>query len=467
MELTLDQKREAAYQFSIYNPRCYLMLDMGFGKTYIALRTLAYRFMRMESRSAFIVAPLNVAELVWPAEIKQFPEFHWLSYSLILGTPKQRIRALRAKALIYITNYENLTWLSKILDNNLIDFPHDTIIFDELSKMKSPSTKRFTAFRPHLERFKYRMGLSGTPCPNSIGELWSQIYCLDSGASLGDNYSKGFRPRFFEKDPYIQGKYSIRPHSEVIIQDLISPLVFRSSYDLDVSVEVVDVTFSLPRKVQEMYDKFEKEMFLQLDEEREVVARTRAIVMNKLLQFVGGWLYYIKGHTDKGKPIVDYHFIHEAKVAKLYELTGKKLKDHNAILCYNYTNQLPVLQHLGEVFPKSRKQKREYQDRWNAGKIKNLVAHPASIGHGLNLQTGGDTVIWFGVPWSLEQYLQTNKRLCRPGQKKPVTIYRLLCLDTVDMYVSALIEMKDHTQEALKNALDVYRHQKQEHQNKK
>ena len=425
---------------------------MGFGKTYIALCILSKLFEELKIAKALIVAPLNVAQITWPTEIESFEESKWMTYKLVLGDAKQRYKALMSPAMIYIVNYENLQWLAEIFKHESKYLDPDSfpiaIVWDEISKMKSPKSKRFKDCKSLIKLFDYKIGLTGTSMPNGLLDLWSQIYCLDGGERLGTSFYEHYRKRYFYPSGY--NGYNWKPHdySEKLILDRIKRIMFREVHDFEIPLEIIDVYGEFASMEQRKYRKFEREMFIEFEDSVTVSAPTTAAVMNKLLQYTGGWMYFEETGTE-------YVFVNDLKLKMLRKLDSE-LKD-NALIAYSYRNQLDELKAFGEIFGLQQNWKETQISCWNQKRIPRLIVHPASCGHGLNLQFGGHILIWYGLPWSLELYQQTIKRLHRPGQEHPVKVYRLLIRNTIDEYVAATLELKDRTQENLSRALMHYK----------
>ena len=421
-----------------------LLLDMGLGKTAItlaAIKNLIYE--EFEVEHVLIIAPLQTALNTWTAERDKWEDFHDLSISLILGSASKRRKAISTEADVYVINRENIQWLCDYIDDNNLDWKWDMLIVDELSSFKNPSAKRFKALKKKLPFFKKVVGLTGTPAPNGYMDLWSEIYILDRGDRLGKTIGR-YRNLFFYPawgSGHIVYKWELRDGAKEVIDHKIS--------DMCVSMKAVDY-LDMPDRIEtefyvemtdkerKLYDKFAIEHIIP---DKEIVGVNAAAVQNKLLQIANGFAY-----DDDG----DTHRIHNHKLDALEELI-ESAGGENVLLYYSFVADKEAIL---EAFPQARelKSKRDVED-WNAGKIPLLVCHPASAGHGLNLQQGGHIILWFGLPWSLELYQQANARLHRQGQQKPVYIYHILTKDTHDEDVLRALKNKNMTQEELLKAL--------------
>lgn len=440
MKYVPHEYQKYAEEFIIEHPACGLMLDMGLGKTAISLTAIdELMFDYFDVVKVLVIAPLRVAQDTWSKECEKWDHLKGLRISKVLGTEKERKQALFRKADIYIINRENVEWLTK---SYKWDF--DMVIIDELSSFKSNSAKRFKALRKVRPLAKRVVGLTGTPAPNSLIDLWSQINLLDMGVRLG-RFIGNYRNSYFEPDKRSRDvifSYKLKEGSEQAIYDKIS--------DICVSMKACDylhmpdrieniVEVSMDLKEMALYKQLEREMLLPF-EDGDIDAVNAAALSNKLLQMANGAVYdefrEVKQiHTKKldaledlieaanGKPVlVFYSYIHDKdRISKRFVTT--ELKTSNDIT------------------------------RWNNGEIQIAIAHPASAGHGLNLQAGGSTVIWFGMTWSLELYQQANARLWRQGQKDTVVIHHIICKETIDEQVMVALAKKEVGQSALIDAV--------------
>ena len=430
-----------ASEFILGHDICCLMLDMGLGKTVITLTALWELVLdRFDVSRILVIAPKRVAEDTWPKELAKWEHLNGLSSSLVLGSRAEREAALRKKAFIYIINRENVAWL---VENYRWDF--DMVVIDELSSFKSNKAERFKAMKRVRPKVARIVGLTGTPAPNSLLDLWPQMYLLDMGQRLG-RFIGGFRDRFFVPDKRnreIIYSYKPREGAEDAIYSLVS--------DICISMKAVDY-LDMPERIdnrigvvmgskeQKLYDDFQREMVLSIGSE-ELDAVNAAALSNKLLQMANGAVY---GENKKVLPI------HDRKLDALEDLVeaanGKPL-----LVAYWYKHDL---QRIQARFKTARciDTSKDIDD-WNAGKIPLALIHPASAGHGLNLQDGGCTIVWFGLTWSLELYQQLNARLWRQGQKHTVVIHHIVTKDTHDEDVMRALENKDMRQSALIEAV--------------
>lgn len=429
--------QQFACDFILEHPVCCLMLDMGLGKTIITLTALWLLALDcFDISKVLVIAPKRVATDTWPKELSKWEHLTGLTASLVVGNPRQREEALDRPAFLYIINRENVSWL---VENHRWDF--DTVVIDELSSFKSNRTERFKAMkkvRPLVHRV---IGLTGTPAPNSLLDLWPQMYLLDMGQRLG-RFVTGYRERFFTPDKRnreIVYSYKPRDGAEDAIYSLIS--------DICISMKAVDyldmperidnrIEVEMNAKEKKIYDDFCRDMVVQIGDE-ELDAVNAGVLSGKLLQMANGAVY---GDDHKVLPI------HSRKLDALEDLVeaanGKPL-----LVAYWYKHDLARIR---ERFPEARciDTSKDISD-WNAGKVPLALIHPASAGHGLNLQEGGCTIVWYGLTWSLELYQQLNARLWRQGQKHTVVIHHIVTRGTHDEDVMKALENKDMRQSNL------------------
>jgi SNF2 family DNA or RNA helicase len=430
-----------ASDFIVEHPVCCLMLDMGLGKTVITLTALWDLVLdRFDVGRVLIVAPKRVAEDTWPKELAKWEHLSGLTASLVLGSKAEREAALRKPAFLYIINRENVSWL---VENYQWDF--DMVVIDELSSFKSNKAERFKAMKRVRPMVKRIVGLTGTPAPNSLLDLWPQMYLMDMGRRLG-RFIGGYRDRYFVPDKRnreIIYSYKPREGAEESIYEQIS--------DICISMKAVDY-LDMPERIdncievkmspaeRELYDGFQRDMILRLGD-TVLDAVNAAALSGKLLQMANGAVY-----AEDGKVLP----IHDRKLDALEDLVeaanGKPL-----LVAYWYKHDL---QRIKARFKIARciDTSRDIDD-WNAGKISLGLIHPASAGHGLNLQDGGSTIVWFGLTWSLELYQQLNARLWRQGQKHTVVIHHIITKGTHDEDVMKALEQKDTRQSALIDAV--------------
>lgn len=431
-------------------PEIGLFLDMGLGKTVIYLTALVELIKRKEIKKTLIIAPKKVAESVWSGEIEQWDHLKHLTVSKILGTDKQRRKALTEKADIYIINRENVVWLVALYGSN---WPFDNVVIDELSSFKSPKSQRFKSLRLVRMYIKRVAGLTGTPAPNGLLDLWSQLYLLDKGKRLGEKFSK-YREMYFnpgKKDGYVIFSYNLKKGDNLLGDDFYRKEIFNRIGDICFSMKTEDYLelperidnnriIILPAAVQAKYDEFEKEQVLALAD-KEISVVNAAGLTNKLLQFANGCVY------DEMKGV---HVVHDEKIEALEEIV-EELNGKPLLVFYSHISDKDrILQKF--KFARTLKDNKDIAD-WNAGKIRMLVVHPASAGHGLNLQHGGSHILWYQCPWGLELYQQGLKRVHRSGVKDKVINTRLIVKNTMDEDVIKALEGKDKMQDAVIRAV--------------
>lgn len=445
MEYRPHKYQEIAINKILNTPRCGLFLDMGLGKTSVTLSVIEYlMYSEFELNKVLVIAPLRVAEGTWATEASKWNHTRHLRISKVLGTPKQRRQALAREADIYIINRENVKWLCDEL-SCIGGWDFDMTVIDELSSFKSPKAQRFKALRKYIPLSKRVVGLTGTPAPNGLVDLWSQIYLIDGGERLGKSVT-AYRDKYFNSRQITSNgicTYDVKKGAEEAIMSKISDIcISMKAVDwLEMPERIDNICYvELDDKEQAMYDKFELEAYMEFLQ-GSVAAFTAASLTNKLLQFSNGAMYM----SDGG-----YVNTNSKKLDRLEEIVEDT--NGNPVLCfYSYKHDLDRIM---KKFPKARKLKTAKDiEEWNAGKINLLLAHPASAGHGLNLQAGGNIIVWFGLTWSLELYQQANARLYRQGQEKPVIIHHLLTSGTADEHVLKSLQGKRDVQDELLESL--------------
>lgn len=425
-----------------------LFLDMGLGKTVTtltAIRELKYN--RFEVRKVLIIAPKKVAEGTWTREKDKWEHTKILRVSQVLGSQAKRIRALNTPADLYIINRENVCWLVDYYRNA---WPFDMVVIDESSSFKSHTAKRFKALASvsgHIDRL---VELTGTPSPNGLNDLWSQVYLLDDGERLGKRYTQ-FREHYF--DPGDRGQnvvYNYKPKQgseESIMAKIADICVSMKAEDYLQLPPVVfhEVPVVLDSRSERAYRELEKKMILELPEEEEISVASAAALSNKLLQLANGAVY------DDDHNV---HEVHNCKIEAFLELI-ESLQGKPVLVFYNFQHdRIRILKALEKTKRRVRELKRpEDEDAWNRREIDVLLAHPASSAYGLNLQDGGNHVIWFGLTWNYEQYTQANKRLHRQGQTERVIIHHLVCTGTRDEDVMAALSRKEDVQDYVMQSL--------------
>ena len=416
-----------------------LFLDMGLGKTVISLTVvneLLYNY--FDISNVLVIAPLRVAQTTWPDEVRKWDHLQHLTISKILGSVKERRAALNTPADIHIINRENVAWLVEECGK---DWPFDMVVIDELSSFKSTKAKRFRALRRVRPCIKRIVGLTGTPAPNGLIDLWPQIYLLDQGERLGKTVT-GYRNRYFNpgrRNGYVVYDWVLKPGAEEAIYEKLDDIcVSMKSEDWLQMPERIDreVVVRIPEAARARYDQLERDLLLPY-EGGDVTADNAAVLSNKLLQMANGAVYDENGSTRE---------IHQAKLEALDDIL-EAANGQPVLVFYNYQHDRDrILKHI----PTARVLDTEDDiEKWNQGEIPVMLAHPASAGHGLNLQAGGSVIVWFGLTWSLELYQQANARLYRQGQNKSVIIHHLVAEGTIDEDVMRALERKDTGQEAL------------------
>lgn len=445
MEYIPHEYQRYAEKFIIENPACGCLYEPGLGKTVItlcAIDELLYNY--FDVSKVLVIAPLRVARDTWSGECEKWQRLKHLKIAKILGTRKERIAALNEKADIYIINRENAAWLVKHFENR--HFPFDMIVIDELSSFKSPSGERFKALRSVRPKIKRVVGLTGTPAPGGLLDLWSQVYLLDRGERLGKSL-KSYRDEYFLPDKRSgNAVFTYKPKYYAESE------IYKKLSDICVSLKACDY-IKMPRRIDNfmevtlsdhelrLYKRLEREMLLPFAS-GDIKAINAAALAGKLLQMANGAVY------DENKAVIE---IHNKKLEALEELI-ESANGKPVLVFYGYRHDRDRLK---ERFKDAAKELLTSQDLtdWNAGKIKIAVTHPASTGHGLNLQAGGSTIVWFGLTWSLELYEQANARLWRQGQSETVVIHHIVAKGTIDEQVINAIRQKALGQQALMEAV--------------
>ncbi|AZU97912.1 SNF2 family protein [Vibrio phage LP.1] len=421
-------------------PKCALWLEMGLGKTLTTLTAIADLSDSFDIHKTLIIAPLRVANTTWHKELQSWEHTRHLTYRICTGSAKNRTSNLMRDADVYVINRENVKWLVDYYGDK---WPFDFVVIDESSSFKSSKSQRFKSLRKVGKYINRMVQLTGTPSPNGLLDVWAQIALLDNGERLGRNMT-AYKQRYFTSD-YMGYKYTPIENAKTVIyqklEDLVLTMKAEDYLDLPDRIDTVVEVELKPGALKE-YTEFEREFVLQLEGE-DVVAFNAAALANKLLQYANGALY-----LDETKR---YKTIHEEKLDALAGIVEDN-PNENILVAYNYKFDLEKLQ---ERFPQAVVMSKSGAEveQWNEGKIKILLAHPASAGHGLNLQKGGNLIVWYGLNWSLELYQQFNARLHRQGQERPVTIAHIVTRGTIDEKVMLAIESKAETQEELIQAL--------------
>ncbi len=437
----LHHYQDKAVDFILAKKKVALLLDMGLGKTISSLTAITDLVDSLSVNKVLIIAPLRVANTVWHKEASNWNHTKHLKVNICTGSEKNRHANLLLPGDVYVINRENIEWLVNLYGKK---WPFDCVIVDESSSFKSPSSRRFKALRKTINLTEYCVLLTGTPSPNGLLDLWSQYYLLDSGERLGRNMT-AYKNRFFESD-YMGYKFTPRKNASNNIYQLVNDITLSMQaedyLELPQRIDSV-VKVALPAKQLKIYKELEKEFIIELECESEIEAVSAATLANKLLQFSNGAIY-----TDE---VGNWSEVHKAKLEALADIAEDN-SGENILVAYNYKTDL---ERLKKKFPDAvvMDKKGEAVARWNNGEIKMLLAHPASAGHGLNLQKGGSLIVWFGLTWSLECYQQFNARLHRQGQTKPCRIVHIVASECIDERVLTVLSDKDAVQDNLLKAL--------------
>lgn len=446
----LHDYQERGVGHIIDNEYCALFLDMGLGKTVTTLTAIKELLDNCIISNALVIAPKKVTQVTWSDEIKNWEHLQGLTISVIDGTAKQRREAMAAKADIYAVSRDNIVWL--VLEHGGVKLPYDMVVIDELSSFKNHASKRFRAMRKVRKFIPRVVGLTGTPAPNGLIDLFAQMYLIDEGQRLGKTVT-AYRDRFFrpgKRNGDIVYTYELKApqdETEQQISDLISDITISMTAEdylkMPDKIMLYDYVDLAP-KVLAMYRDFEKEQILELiNSDEPISAASAAALSNKLQQFANGAIY------DAERNVKD---LHDEKLDKLEELV-EAANGEPVLIAYSYKHDLERIMRKLKAYKPVKLEKPEHIADWNAGKIPVLVTHPASAGHGLNLQKGGHNIVWFGNTWSLELYQQFNARLYRQGQGKPVTIHHIVTRGTIDEKIIKSLDGKRETQDGLMESI--------------
>jgi SNF2 family DNA or RNA helicase len=414
--------------------KCGLFLDMGMGKTVSSLTIASDLLEAGTVKRVLIIAPLRVANTVWKQEIDCWEHLKHLKAVICTGDNVSRIKSFAKDADIHVINRDNVKWLAEN-----IPWKWDMVIIDESSSFKSHATNRFRALKAQLKYLKSIIILTGTPMPNGIHDLWSQLFLIDNGKRLGKKIT-AYREKYFTPG-YIRGTYNQNAGSQRIVENKIDDIcISMKAIDHLTLPERVDIIeyIDMPNQIKSDYKKLQKELVIELELDTEIAVDNAAVLTNKLMQMCNGAIY----DEDGGA-----HILHSEKVDALAELVEENSSE-NFLVAYNFKSDL---ERLKERFPKAVTISKggEEIDQWNNGHIRMLLVHPASAGHGLNLQHGGSVVVWFGLTWSLELYQQLNGRLHRQGQKHTVRVIHIVARNCIDETVMNAIKEKSKNQTEL------------------
>lgn len=448
MEYKPYDYQKYATDFIIDHPVAAVILQMGLGKTVCTLDAIdQLMYDRFEVQKVLVIAPLRVAKVTWSDEIKKWNNFSHLRYSVVVGMEKERIKALKTDADIYIINRENIAWL---VEKSHIPFEFDMVVIDELSSFKNWNSKRFKAFMKVRPRMRRVIGLTGTPSPNGMMDLFAQFKCLDMGQRLG-RFITQYRNNYFVPDRMngqIVYSYKLRPGAEEQIFDKISDItISMKALDHLNMPELIENRYPvyMSEKEKYMYESLKKDLILPYKDDESIIAANAAALSGKLCQMANGAVYSESG---------DIVTIHDRKLDALEDMI--EAAQGPILVCYWFKHDVEriekKLQELNVSFERITSE--TSIRKWNAGKLDVGLIHPASAGHGLNLQKGGNTIVWFGLTWSLELYLQTNARLWRQGQtNKTVVIQHIITAGTIDEDILEALMNKDASQNKLLNAV--------------
>lgn len=436
-----------AIDFILEHEFCGLFLDMGLGKTVATLTALdKLLYERLESEKVLVIAPKSVALNTWSNEANKWDHLRGLRMSIVMGSAAKRRKALECPADIYVTNRDNVVWL-----RNEGEWTFDTVVLDESSSFKNFQSRRWKALwsvRPQIRRM---ILLTGTPAPNGLMDLWAQVKLLDRGVRLG-RFITQFREAYFRpgaRSGAVVYDWLPKPGAQELITDKISDICMsmRAEDYLDMP-DLIDAGMVLELPEIDKYKQFERDCVLGLEGGDDILALTAVSLTNKLLQFASGAVYD------------DEHSWHEVSSAKQEALSELLEQTSEPVLMfYNYRHELERIQ---RSFPDAVPFRGEPNilQRWNAGEIRLLLCHPASVAYGLNMQQGGHIIVWYSPTWNLELYEQANARLHRQGQSKPVMLYHLICKGTMDEVVMSALRRKDNVQDALMRHLASIREDK-------
>lgn len=450
-----------AMRWVLEHAQAALFLDPGLGKTSITLGVYSVLKKQKLTKGALVVAPLRVATSVWPGEVEKWQDFHGLRVAVLHGSGKEKAAAEQHD--LYVVNFEGLPWLIEsgtlgaLLKKGWVDF----LIVDELSRFKAPKTQRFKLMKPWLQKFRRRLGLTGSPAPNGLMDLFGQVYVLDRGQRLGQ-YITHYRQTYFVPEGLYGWK--LKEGAERLIYQALGDLALRMDakdhLELPPKVDNI-IRVNLPTKAAVAYRDMEEEMIAVLETGR-VTASSAATVSGKCRQIANGALYEdpidpVTGEPKAGKR--QWLHVHDAKIEALADLVDE-LQGSPMLVAYEFQHDLerllkkfPGTPHIGGGT--STKRAMELEALWNRNALPLLFAHPASVGHGLNLQKGSAAhLCWFGLTWDFELYDQMNRRLLRQGTKaQRIMVHHIVARDTVDEVVMATLRSKRRTQDALLDAL--------------
>ncbi len=454
----------------IENHKSMLHQAPGLGKTIIALTAIeTLLFDLYSAKAALVVAPLRVIQSVWKQESAKWEHTKHLTFSYITGDPNARIRGLCAKANIYLINYENLVWLQTEVEHRFLSRgkypPWDICVLDEITKLKGTRTrqgvKRGTAILNLLQYCPFRIGLTGSPAPNGMLDLFGQYLCIDSGYRLGTSFS-AFRSTYFYQSDYSGYRWTPFEQAKEQISEKIADITMDlRAEDYITMPDLIenDIILDMGPGLQARYDDIEREMLIELDSGHNVEIFNRASLVNRCLQFAGGGVY-----LNPGAP--EWEEIHKIKTDALVDLV-EELSGQPVLVLYQYQHEAKRIQKLfpNSLWISSKTSDSDFNQAimdWNSGKLDMIIGHPASMGHGVDrLQTSCHNIIWYGLNWSYELYYQSNSRIARQGQRSPtVMVHRLMMDKTVDFLVATALELKETTETEVRDLIRKYGEEK-------
>ena len=454
-ENNLHNYQKACVQHIINNRYCGVFLDMGLGKTVstlTAINTLMYDY--CEIGRVLVIAPKRVTESVWQEEAEKWGHLKHLSFSKIIGSEAQRMKALNTEADIHLISRDNIAWLCALYGGG--PMPYDMVVIDELSSFKSHKAQRFKALRSCRPFLRRLVGLTGTPAPNGLIDLWPQMYLIDRGDRLEKTITR-YRDKYFrpgKTNGHIVYSYTLCEDSEKLIHQKIGDVCISMKADDYLAMPLRTdnyIELRMPPALLQKYQEFEKESVLEVidsdGDKSEVSAVNAAALSNKLLQFANGAVYEVTPEGDR-----KVHEVHDVKLDALKDIV-EDANGQPVLVAWTFQfDRDRIMEHLKAYKPRELKTNKDIEE-WNAGKIQVLLAHPASAGHGLNLQAGGNIIVWYGQTWSLELYQQFNARLYRQGQQKGVVVNHLVVKGTHDMDVIKALQSKDKKQNNLMSSI--------------
>jgi len=447
------------------NKQSLLFLDPGLGKTAITLTAITQLMHdSFEVYGVLIVAPLRVCQSVWRQEAAKWEQSRHLTFSSITGTPEERIRGLMKRANIYLINYDNLQWLQEQVEYRFLKKgkypPWNMIVFDEVSKLKNTRTRQGTTRGKAALKLRqytpFSVGLTGTPASNGLQDLFGQALVIDWGERLGTSYSS-FKSTYFYQADYKGYRWVPFERSSDQIAEKLADITLNLKAEDYLSMPDMitnDVQLHLPTEYRDVYDRIETEMRVELESGGEVEIFNQASLSNRCLQYAGGGIY-----KQPGLP--EWEHIHDVKLDALEDIVEESAGKPILVL-YGFQHEARRIQKRfkGSLWISSKTSETDFNQAitdWNTGKLTMIVGHPASMGHGIDrLQASCHTIVWFGLPWSLELYDQSNKRIHRQGQQHPVVCHRLMMHDTVDDAVAAALLAKATDEMSVRNAIEMY-----------